>query len=370
MIKVDLPLINQDDFNVVEKIIGGERCYLIHPKKQFYQWTKQNLILRSSIWNSEGYPVSLSFKKFFNWGERDELSYTPFSVTANGGINVFDKLDGSTLIISKYKGELIVRTRGTFDATQLAFGHEIELLKLKYPQAFTAFWKDDTAPMSLIFEWVSPSNQIVMKHEEADMYLLAVVNHEDYNLLHQSVVDEVAKVYGFKRPVRFHYESIKEMVEAVPVKRDVEGHCVYCNHDRDIRKIKTEWYLKMHHALTEEFSSFERMVEFYFTNGMPTTYSEFFDLVTRIRDFEIATHLRGDISRITDAMKEVRLIHSKYVEFANKLKAANISRKEVAEKVFATHGKTNRANMIFQLYDGKELDADSWKKLFFQVIKK
>lgn len=371
--RVDLTTIDQDSFIINESIIAGDHVFLIVPKKSFYGWTKAHLPLRSAIYNEDGLPVSLSFKKFFNWGERDELTFTPFSMKANGGVSLLEKIDGSTLINSLYKGVEISRTRGTFDARNMPNGYEIDILKAKYPKAFDLTQyadKDGSAPHSYIFEWTSPANQIVIKHEVPDLHLLAVVRHIDYSMFTQNDVDKVAKLIGVKRPKRHVYDKIKPMIEEIAKLRDFEGLCVYCNHDQDIRKVKTEWYLNMHHALTDEFSTFERMVEFYFGNGMPTSYQEFFDVVARYKDHEIATAVRGDISRITDAMKEVRKIHEAYKLYASKLRAMNLPRKDMVEKVFAAYGNTNRAGMIFALYDGKDLDADSWKKLFFQVIKK
>jgi hypothetical protein len=45
---------------------------------------------------------------------------------------ITDKLDGSLLIVSKYKGNYILRTRGTVDATRLENGYELEIFKQKY----------------------------------------------------------------------------------------------------------------------------------------------------------------------------------------------------------------------------------------------
>lgn len=368
--KINLQEINQEHFTITENIIGGDHCFLVVPKKSYHEWTKYTLMYRSSIWNETGEPVSLGFKKFFNWGERDELTYTPFSMKANGGVRLPEKIDGSTLILSKYKGQLIHRTRGTFDACNMPNGYEIEILKQKYPDAFKMFEKFETFPYSYIYEWLSPVNQIVIKHPEPDMVLLAVINHDDYSMLTQTEVDSISKVLGVKRPKSHSYDNIKPMLEDIAKMRDVEGLCVYCNHDQDIRKVKTQWYLDMHYALTTEFSSFEKMVEFYFSNGMPATYQEFFDVVTTYQDFEVANTVRGDISRITDAMKEVRIIHEAYKKFAAELQSQRLQRKEMVEKVFAAYGNTNRAGMIFSLYDGKPLSSESWKKLFYQVIKK
>ena len=116
-------------------MIAGEKCFLVCPKDFGVQWNKDNLIFRSSIWNEQGEPVSLSFKKFFNWEEQKELVPFPSS-TKN--CSLIEKKDGSLLIISKYKNQIIHRTRGTFDASNLENGHEIEFLKQKYPKVFNS----------------------------------------------------------------------------------------------------------------------------------------------------------------------------------------------------------------------------------------
>jgi hypothetical protein len=367
---VNLKVINQDDFIITENLIGGDLCFLVHPKKQFYQWTRELLPFRSSIWTEDGKPVSLSFKKFFNFDERTDLTYTPFSMTANGGCEVIEKIDGSTLIISKYKGQYILRSRGTFDASMLPNGYELEILKQKYPHLLDPFKASDTSPFSCIYEWVSPSNQIVLPFQEPDIYLTGIVNHIDYSLALQDHLDKFASLIQVKRPKRFSFKTVKEMLEFIPEQRDFEGVCVYCNKGQDIRKLKTSWYLKMHHALTDELGSFERVVELYFNLGMPETYNDFFEAIANFKDHEIATHLRGDISRVVDGMKAVRKTVAFLTDFAKELKATGKSRREMAEIIQQKWGKTNRAGMVFTLLDGKVLDNDSYKKLFYQEIKK
>jgi len=370
MLKVDLPSLNQDEFTITERNVNGERCFLVVPHPSFRAWNRQNLIFRSSLWNEDGYPVSLSFKKFFNWDERPELTHIPGSITGNGGVRILEKLDGSTLIVSKYKGELIVRSRGTANARDLSTGYEIDYLLAKYPKIAQVLGTVDTYDRSFLFEWLSPTNKIVIPHKEPDIKMLAVINHWDYSMATQFEVDAFASELGVLRPAYIQADSFAELIERVGKLQDFEGVCVYCNNDQDIRKIKSDWYLKMHYILTEEFSTFEKVVEFYFANGMPISYQEFFDIIANYCDHEVATQMRGDISRIIDAMKEVRVIKEKFEQFAFQLKASNIPRKQVAEKVFAAYGNTNRAAMIFHLYDGNPLSVDEWKKLFYQVIKK
>ena len=302
--KINLSDIDQESFVVRPTEIGGETCYLVFPKHIGCQWTKRNLHFRSSIWNSEGELISASFKKFFNWGEQPDLCYTPFSLTANGGCQVMEKLDGSTLIVSKYKGELIIRTRGTDDARGMPNGHEIDALVAKYPLAFNG--EGDTWNYSLVFEWESPENRIVIKHDEVDMKLTARICHEDYSLASQKELDILAESLEVPRPIYYDFNSIESMKVAVEAFKGVEGVCVYCNHGQDIRKLKGAEYLAKH-RLKDELCNFDRVVDYFFVHGCPN-YQDFYSSVEQSIDWETAEEIKGDISRICDGIKEVNLI--------------------------------------------------------------
>ncbi len=325
---------------------------------------------RSSLWNAQGELISASFKKFFNWSEHPELAYTPFSLTANGGCELLEKIDGSTLIVSKYKGHLIIRTRGTVDASKQDNGHEIEWLKDKYPRAFTFTDENgdeyETSPFSLVFEWVSPENKIVLNYgEEPDLYLIAMIVHDTYRLVPQSELDVLAGILQIKRPARYNFASVKEMLEAVEVFKGKEGLCVYCNKGQDIRKVKSAWYLALHRMKTE-FGSYERVIDFYFTMNRPT-YTEYYDFIVKNYDFELAEQCRGHISKVCQGMKEVELIIAAMREKVEPLK--KLARKDAASVILQAYGQTNRSGMAFTLMDGKELKTDDIKKLLYQVTK-
>lgn len=341
--------------------VAGETCYLVQPIHIGAKWTKDNMHFRSSLWNAQGELISASFKKFFNWGEHPELAYTPFSLTANGGCELLEKIDGSTLIVSRYKGQLIMRTRGTVDASKLDNGHEIEWLKDKYP-AITSVPEG----VSHIYEWVSPENKIVLNYgEEPDVYLIAIIKHEDYTLVSQQQLDECAALYGFKRPARYNFKSVKEMLEAIEALKGKEGLCVYCDHGQQIRKVKSAWYLALHRMKTE-LGSYERVVDFYFTMNKPS-YTEYYDFIVKNYDFELAEQCRGHISKVCQGMKEVELIIAAMREKVEPLK--KLLRKDAAAVVLQAYGQTNRSGMAFTLMDGKELKTDDVKKLLYQVTK-
>lgn len=361
MLKINLNNIDQENFSIKEGIIGGEIVYLINPCARDAKWTNNNLIYRSSIWNKNGEPVSLSFKKFFNWFERPDLTFTPNNST---NCNIIEKIDGSLLCVSKYKDNLIIRTRGTFDATKLENGHEIELLKNKYPKAFNNKY---IGPYSLIFEWVTPTNKIILNYgDEPALYFIGMIDHLDYSYIGQKELDLISKEIDVARPIVYNFNSISNMIDEISLWKGKEGCCVYCNNDQDIRKLKSEYYLKLH-RLKEELGSFEKVVDFYVANNYPS-FNESYNIIANTLDFEVAEQCRGDLSRICDAYKNVEKIIAAMKNFVDSLK--NLSRKEAAEKIIKNYGQTNRASFCFCLLDNKELTSDQIKKLLYQSLKK
>jgi hypothetical protein len=369
--KINLAEIDLDSFMVHPHQIAGETCWLIQPNHIGAKWNKKNLHWRSVVVNSAGEIISASYKKFFNWGEQPDLTYTPFSFKAGGGVDLLEKLDGSTLIVSKYKGQLIRRTRGTVDASKIDNGYELDHLQDKYPKAFdlvdrATFESVDTADYSLIFEWVSPVNRIVLNYgAEPDIYLTGMILHEDYSMVPQYHLDKIAERMGVKRPKRFAFDSIKDMLAAVEAFKGQEGICVYCNHGQDIRKVKSAWYLALH-RMKSELGSFERLVDFYFEQGCPD-YEAMYQLIVNHFDYELAETYRGDVSRIASAMKEVNQLIAKMQEKVNGLKT--VSRKDAAAVILQAYGDTNRAGMAFKLLDNKPLAKDDLKKLLYQITK-
>lgn len=367
--KIDLDTIDRESFMVHGHLVNGETVYLIQPIHIGATWTRENLHQRSVVVNAEGEIISASFKKFHNWDEKPELDPIPASLK---GAQLMEKLDGSTLIFSRYKGKTIIRTRGAVDAsTQPLNGHEIEVLKQKYPKFMEMLEHSVTTHCSYVFEWTSPLNRIVIDYGAVpEMYLIAIIYHDAYSYANQAHLNQVAVGYDLKRPRLFSYDSIDEMKSAVEAFKGVEGLCVYYNDGQSIRKVKGAEYLFLHRAKSD-VSSVEKMIDLYFsaseTVGHNLTYTEFFDYLTKAFDYEIATMARGHASNIADGMKEVAAIISGMTAFV--VPVRSLTRKDAAAKILQAYGQTNRASFVFQLYDGKTLGTDALKKLLYQVLK-
>lgn len=361
--KIDLALIDRENFLVQERMLNGETVFLVNPNHIGAKWSRDTLHFRSSLWDKEGSLISASFKKFFNLGEQPDLTPVPTSLR---GHTLIEKLDGSTLIVSYHKGQQIVRTRGTVDATALDNGYEIDILRGRYPMAFdNAMLRKEHC--SFIYEWVSPVNKIVIDYGSVpDLFLIGVIYHHEYYLEDQVVLDCTAKAIGVKRPEKFSFDSVEDMTATVKALQGKEGLCVYTPDGQNIRKVKGDWYLAIHRFKSN--ANIETVLDLFVEYGHPS-YVEFESklMVHANYDYECFSLVRSFASQVSDAYKEVQAIKEGMVRFVGPL--IGLPRKDAALKIIAAYGTTNRASFCFQLLDGKTLDADANKKLLWQCLK-
>jgi len=360
---VNLQTIDRESFMVHEHIISGEVVYLVQPKHIGAKWKNDNLHFRSSVWNYNGELISASFPKFFNWSEQPDLSPVPTSLK---NATVVEKLDGSTLIFSKYNGQYILRTRGTVDASTLANGHELEIFKNTILSKLAD--NNDTWDYSVLFEWLSPINKIVLNYgDEPSWRLIGFINHINYSLAQQDMLDAMAKKYDLLRPEIYTFTDISDMLQIVDKWQNKEGVCLYSKNDQVIHKIKSANYLIKHRFKSE--ATLENTLDLYFNYDKPS-YQEFASKLTETFDYECFEMVRGYASQVCDASKEVNKIVDGFKSFIdNQLKSLS-TRKEQAQKVISSYSESNRSSMIFSLLDGKNLTTDQQKKLFWQVLKK
>lgn len=363
--QIDLQNIDKENFNVTQsQLRSGEVVYLIVPKHMGTSWTEETLHFRSLLVNSDGQVISSGLKKFFNWGEQPNIHPVPTSLK---GCEIIEKLDGSLLTVSRYKGEFIARTRGTVLACDtLNNGEEIEHFKLKYPKVFSAD-KGDTWDHSLIFEWTTPTNKIILSYgDEPELHLIGCISHTDFSLTSQVELNSLADQLGVRRPKTYSFDSLQDCLKVVEDFKGLEGICLYSKNGQRIHKIKSAHYLALH-RMKSNLSSIDKVVDVFYEIGKPT-YVDFYDYIANNFDFELAEYCRGHMSKIVDANKEVQKIIASMYTFLEERVMPLTSRKEQAMVIIQDYRKTNRSSFLFHMLDGNELNNDQEKKLMFQVI--
>lgn len=361
--KVDLQAVDRTQFYVNEHVLNGELVSLVIPQQIGAKWDKDNKVFRSSVWDSNGELISAGLPKFTNWGENPEVFPLPTSLN---GATIVEKIDGSLLIVSKWKGQFILRTRGTIDAHQLDNGHELAIFEQTILPKLSANDTAETWDYSYLFEWVSPLQKIVLNYgDQPDWYLVGGVNHKRYDIWEQRFLDAYAHKWSMKRPTHYNFPTIEELLKNVELWQGKEGVCVYSNGGQSIHKIKALDYLIKHRFKSE--ATLENTLEIFFKYGQPA-FQSFEEKLIQQFDYECYGMVRGYASSICDASKQVDQIVKGITSFVNPLKS--LPRKDAAQAILSSYGTSGRSNMAFTLLDNKPLSTDQQKKLYWQVLKK
>lgn len=366
--KIALDQIDTNFFMVHQHVVNGEVLHLVQPQHIACPWSVQNKIFRSSVWNNDGELVSAGFCKFPNLHEKPDVFPVPTNLK---NAVVTSKLDGSLLIVSKYKGQFILRTRGTVNAIVLENGYELTTFIEKFlPKLKSACSGEDTWPTSFLFEWLTASadHTIVLKYDNVpDWILIGAVHHEDYSLFRQSELDVLASACGFKRPEKHTFNSVDELVDIVTGWKNQEGVVLYTNDGQSLHKVKSDDYKKKHAFKSN--ATLENTIELFFAFDKPD-FNAFKQKIGELYDWECVQMVIGFMSNICDAWKDVQKIVAGMQKFVEETLKPLPTRRAQAEKVIASYGPTNRAAFVFKILDGKGLVADDRKKLLYQVLKK
>lgn len=371
---IELP--DSDQFNLKDCVIAGDECVLITPKGMDIEWNDENKIFRSSIWRkSDMHPVSLGFKKFTNLGEKPAFE----SIDDHTDLEFVRKMDGSCLIVSSYKGELIIRTRGTTDATQLPNGNEITLLKKKYPKAFDNLWLQ-SENYSLLFEWTTPTNRIVLQEsEEPALWLIGIVSHKKpsddtfmmfmgvtqtaYRYFTQFELDQQATFLDVPRPERYEL-NIKNVTEYLKDKDTIEGVVIYSNDGQTLKKVKTPRYLYMHKVFTG-IKTVDHLFDLFAEYGQPQR-ENFEALLATNFDWELVVALK---SLMDELYNKIRLITHKIMQINVYLINPDfiaLDRKGKAQKILESF--PNDSGIAFALLDNKKIPPHKLWETFKQHL--
>ena len=362
--KINIADIDLAQFKITEHILNGKLFYLVQPNLEGTVWTQKNKIFRSSVWSHDGNLVSASFPKFVNWGENPENFPIPNSLN---NTNIVLKLDGSTAIVDIIENQLNVRTRGTINVENTENKEDFYFCLSKYPKIET--WIRNNPNYSLLFEITTPNQKIVIDYGDTpEFWLIGAINKNDYSLMMQKQLDQLAFELQVPRPVYFKFKSIPELLEQIKQWINLEGCCLYFNKDQSILKIKSDDYLRKHAFKSQ--ATFENTVELFFQFDMPV-YQEFEKKLIELFDYECFTMVRGFISTICEAYHtEVVAIVAGMQRYVDKIKSLP-SRKDQAFDIISSYGKeTNRSSYVFNILDGKALTKEQLKKLLYQVTKK
>lgn len=353
-----------EEFNYKPVVIAGDDLLLITPKDMGTHWNDVNQYFRSAIVNPVTYEcVSRGFSKFVNWGERPE--FQPWD--HNEPFEVRHKLDGSLLIVSKYKGEIIHRTRGTTDATQMNNGHEIVLLMKKYPEVFNNTTLNSEL-VSFLYEWTTPSNIIVLReHEEPTLTLVGAVFNKNCEYFPQDTLDNLGVAQGVNRPQKYEYATVVECLADVAAWTGKEGVVLY--QGQKMKKIKGDEYCELH-KLATGIKGVKQVLDVFMASPKFLHDDDFYKYIETTLDFEIAEKCKDFIKEVCEAYYEVW----QWINTIEDLLDINVrhleTRKDQALEIQKVFQIDWCKQMAFVLLDKREIEDKLLRKAIENVLEK
>jgi len=346
------------------RVVSENGLHLVCPKKNVWDWEEHEKWLRSIVVDDNGFVVSCSWKKFGNYGEfKPDTDMLNNALANNETVRFSHKEDGSLCIRSVIDGKVIMRTRGTLFGGQSEDGSETfgekfrRVAENKYPILLDPSFAPD---VSMLFEYVAPTNTVVVYYKEEDLVFLGVIRHSDLRISPWSEIEKIAYKYKLNL-VRLHElpRNPLELLDEIKEWKD-EGIVARCNGERTFVKIKSAHYLASHRM---KFSmNYLTMAEFIENSGV-TNESELekslrecdydWEIIDMAKDFY--RRYRDMVRVADDALLEAKTILSVFNELWSDLYYQPDNEKK-KRKIFAeivrTRGSLVRP-MAFCLYDNK-----------------
>ena len=165
------------------------------------------LVWRSALLDENMDAVSLGFPKFPNWSEFgwDDYNWYISESIRDGTALLTAKEDGTLIIRSVHNGKVIWRTRNSFD---LGPFHDpvMALVKQNHYLSEPELWGD----CHMLFEYVAPTNQIVVAYDRPRLVLLAI--RDDHEMIPYSYSVEDAFVEFGIEPIRIMQMSARDPI--------------------------------------------------------------------------------------------------------------------------------------------------------------
>jgi len=317
----DLIVKNNDAFIKKEETINGQKVcqytYLLASYKDFKNPVEDSDLeafeLRGLTFVEEApgkWKRNLFLHKFFNINETQE---TLESKLKNKKIKKLTyKEDGSAITFIKIGDKIYGKTKFSFQSDQAIQATKIYHTDKKIKKIVDECIERDLAPL---FEFVSPENKIVLPYEEERLILLQVRDNKTGEYL------DIDKLFPEADKVKnLEIRPIEDLIEETKTLEGLEGYVVTFE-DGMMLKLKTAWYLKIHHLVTD----YPDNEHFIIKNILEETID---DVLSQIPEDHKET--RNKIQTINNLI--VNHINSLSKEIFSKTKEFNGDRKKFAER--------------------------------------
>lgn len=302
--------------------------------------TKEQLIEREcrgiAFCNKTGNIISRPFEKFFNYMEKPK-EHKKYTLEDFKEAQIFEKIDGSMIrplfLVENgiYKGYRLMTRKGITDVAMMAESHLASLPLDVYTEYNMFFKKCYDMLLTPIFEFCSKENQVVVRHKEPKLVLLAVRSNTTGEYAPLVKLRETA-LFPVVKEQPFTGKSIEEFVSHIrALDSSKEGVVVYMR-DGTKLKVKGDLYCQLHRItsnLREDRHYFD-----VFRNGSIDDLIPILDVetLTEIQErFQVYTKRIEDKAKILVKKMEEWIEHEKTIYNATMLPIMQGSREQKKE---------------------------------------
>ena len=245
----------------------------------------------------------LHLHKFFNYGEQ-----AGFEGIGDSAIqSVQTKEDGSMIVPILWNDKIHCKTKNTFFSEQAEIANRMIAENEKLEQFIRLCYDISLIP---IFEFTSPFNQIVLLYDKPELRLIQVrglpsggyVDIEKWAAHPQANFDPGVKV-AERSGGGGH--DLAELIELAECATDMEGWVVQFENGHMV-KVKTEWYVALHHLLTENLTRENEIIFWVLNETLDDVLGQVPETDMR-RDYalDIAAFLRQHVSKWVDEIEGI-----------------------------------------------------------------
>lgn len=362
---LDLKQVDQSEFKIVDDPQRG--LHLVFPKKGKWVWPKEQRWLRSTMIDDSGAVVSCAWPKFGNYGEfLEDTDALKQELDRGGTVRWTEKMDGSLCIRSVVGGEVIMRTRGTMyggvssdeEEGRIPFGDRFrKIASERYPKLLDPSWIPEGK--SLLLEYISPDNVVVVRNRDDDLVFLGGVDHFNLSILAWDETLELAAAGGLRVVGTSDLpRNPLLMVKEIEGWKGREGVVVRCCGDQIFVKVKSEWY-KANHLMKSQMN-YLTVAEFLEQSDIRSEEQLEAMLHSYEYDFEIIESAKVLYARCMVAegiaLEMRQEAEERFAGFmgsdGGRIEPETARRKEYAKLACAQRPIIK--SMMFSLYDGKE----------------
>ena len=298
------------------------------------KWDEVTLQCRGLVTDTDGNVVARPFKKFFNM---EESKHTPTSE-----FDVYEKMDGSLIIIFWYDGGWVVASRGSFTSEQAVAASKIFFDKLDH---------NFSIGITYLFEFTAKWNRIVVDYGDVDnLTLLGAIRTDDETEANYEQLEMIAR--GANCDVVKRYDGVKDYSTLKGIIKDNQEGFVIRFSNGERMKIKGEEYLRLHKIMTEVST---KSVWEVLSNG-----DNMEDLLKDVPD-EVYTKIKQYENNLN---KKFHALKKEYEWIFNKVRNTyfEVYGKEFTRAEFASLAKRYKyPSILFSMLDGKDVSPIIWK---------